>query len=381
MNLSIFTLRRAVINQLRNKCHKNLACSSWPGNICPLTTVQMRPIYSDSFIHLDTLKSYLKRQKAKAVPNKGRVETSLRTAVEDQNTKSLFFHDDLTTFNLVVENRDDLNLWREVLKVAIAEINEDANQQPRRDPALVNNQVINYFRRCISIDQLEAAALLWENPAYQKQWGHQLCKANLIYFVFLYRRQKYKELIDAILPIMNESDKLAKVFNAERRIYDTLALAALVKMNDAANSLPIGRTIYQKAIAAGFQGRNRSTLLLSLMAYQCGENAEAYDLLTFQGAPTNNMWYNLRLAVLTASDRGEEALQLLGEDFLKNSRKSRKVLCYDVMNKLVDVVGKDQEQKADFTRICKELDSKASLVETSLEDLILSPIHEKRSAK
>merc|ERR1719414_1185538 len=113
MSLPMATLRGAVTNQLRNRCHNNLGSiggarslpCSWTNSSLSLSAaVQVRPIFSDNYLNLGGFEAFLKRENGKSLQNKSRVEAILRKTVESQNTKGLFLEEDMNKFNRLIEN-------------------------------------------------------------------------------------------------------------------------------------------------------------------------------------------------------------------------------------------------------------------------------------
>merc|ERR1712142_330242 len=89
-----------------------------------------------------------------------------------------------------------------------------------------------------------------------------------------------------------------------------LAMAAMAKQKSQ-DSLKTMR----KFFVSSKSGRQR--LLYAWLAHQVGEHAEAYDLVTYEGAPKKALWNNLRISILVDTDRIEDALEVLREDVLR----------------------------------------------------------------
>ena len=200
----------------------------------------------------------------------------------------------------------------------------------------------------------------------------RICKwLSIFYYSWLFDNGNYQEIVDNYSKISDE----AKV-NYEPLSLVILAALAKTETKEAFQQMC---DIQDKFSNIG-NNKSRTCVLCSWVAYKLGNLGLAYDILTRPNVHLGG-WLidNMKLALLLEVDKISEATILL-RTMLKNAndypRQREITLCHDTMKKYTDTVRatNEEELKKDAINICQELDAKANIVESSLEEMVFTRI-------
>ncbi len=240
-----------------------------------------------------------------------------------------------------------------------------------------------FFSLCKSENFVIAAREVFNDPEVRRSriLDHSFL-LPLRYYTLLYESKAYDEIVQDLAP------KAANNSN-----FVTLTMAALYKIGTD-DAFGRASSLFQEITSLNKLGkptlRNcRGLFIFALFAYNMGEYGLAYDVLT-TGKMAEIRWTkyssNLRLAILTDTNRLDDALLLIRTEFLPHdSKRIRSTqICFEAIEKLtlaVKVNENSSQIAKELVRICALLDEKANVATCSLEDIILEPVDRPPSAE
>ena len=284
------------------------------------------------------------------------IEAKFREAGIDK-----LFYEDLENLLFIAENQTHLEM---VANVSQAFFEDNY----RLDASQKTSIVTKFIYTCYNLNEIEMAKQLWNQSFIDLHKGKWL---SIFYYSWLFDNGNYQEIVDNYSKISDE----AKV-NYEPLSLVILAALAKTETKEAFQQMC---DIQDKFSNIG-NNKSRTCVLCSWVAYKLGNLGLAYDILTRPNVHLSG-WLidNMKLALLLEVDKISEATILL-RTMLKNAndypRQREITLCHDTMKKYTDTVRatNEEELKKDAINICQELDAKANIVESSLEEMVFTRI-------
>ena len=389
-------LNRDIRNVDRYKCHP---CS----NICTLVSKSYKPpicfvpfdsmaqlyqpklnIFTDSFLEIDTFQETCKRQKLQV-----RDGYSLRVRLHKCFTNSgiqKIFADDLENLIYVAMDESHLQFIADIILAFMADKHRLLASEKKRIFSL-------FISQCKVLNAKDLAQVIWQDKSMEM---YKSKVAHMKYYMMLYEHEEYHAIVQDF-----ENHHTANPNQRDR--ISILVLAALCRMgtDDALSKMPkiINLDKEEEFLESGkdfgrylSQAKSRSLFIHAFLALKLKKYGLSYDILRHPDI-TDSIAVNIKVSILTELGRINEALLLLQthlelydnsahkferEKENENPKKYGKIkIVYDVMKRLTEAV-KDEnnaELSKDLVSICHDLDSKAKLLNGSLEDIVLTPIN------
>ena len=289
--------------------------------------------------------------------NKSEMRENIEAKFREAGIEKLFY-EDIDNLLFIVENKTHLET---VINVSQAFLEDDYRLDASQKTAFATKLIYS----CYNLDEIEMAKHLWNQSYIDLHKGKWL---NIFYYSWLFENGNYKEIVDHYSKIPDEER-----VNLEPLSLVILAALAKIETKEALDQMCIIRE------KSSYVNKIRSFTFSSWVAYKLKNYGLAYDLLTRANLKTRGLTIdNLKLAILVEVDKINEAtifLRTMLTDANDNPQR-RLTICHDTMKTYTDAIRKtnDEELKEDAIRICQELDAKANLVESSLEEMIFRKV-------
>ena len=300
------------------------------------------------------------RKRVGNLENVSEIRENIEAKFRESGIDKLFY-EDLENLLLMAENQTHLEIVANVSQAFF----EDSY---RLDASQKTAIVTKFIYTCYNLNEIEMAKHLWNQSYIDLHRGKWL---SIFYYSWLFDNGNYKEIVDDYSRISDE----AKV-NYEPLSLVIVAALAKIETKEAFQQM----CDIQDKVSSTVKDRSRTYVLCSWVAYKLGNLGLAYDILTRPNVKSSG-WLidNMKLALLIEVNKINEATILL-RTMLKNANdypRQRGIrLCHDTMKKYTDSLRttNEEELKKDAINICQELDAKADIVESSLEDMIFTRI-------
>ncbi len=348
------------------RCTSALRLVKGPCAVTMLAPRAARTIFAPSYIGLDLFKEVRETKILPSIVDGDSLKRTIKDNFEAQGLKHVFA-DDVIKFINLASTSEDLETLRSIL---LAFLKDDCRQLQSL-PAYVGH----FFLLCYDQKNMDMAREMFTDPDIVASSLQSLTSIRLRYYMLLYQMEEYEELLGEI----RSSPTPLSLDQA------TLAVACCYLIGSKEAFQEATQIYHDVRKSERNKSQTRVCAIYSLFSLKMGEPAVAFDAIDSRGQGSTPSTSNLKISILTKTNRLTEALSVIKSEILPMDMRAtdllapprrKKMISFEVMQSLTEAIKQagDPDLVQAMTGLCQALDEKATLSDKTLEEIVLTPI-------